>query len=71
MQILVSVSEVMSEFELLAMWGAWDLCLVFWIWVSSCCFKVSKPIVSQYVEDVRVHATAGLQVQIRVGAENI
>jgi len=34
-------------------------------------FKISKPLVSQYVEDVIVHATAGLQVGIRVGAENI
>jgi len=71
MLILVSVSDVMSEFELLAMWGAWDLCLVFWLWVSSCCFKISKPLVSQYVEGVIVHATAGLQVEIRVVAENI
>jgi len=39
--------------------------------VSSCCLKVSKPMVSQYVEDVIVHATAGLRVEIRVGAENI
>jgi hypothetical protein len=39
--------------------------------VRSCCFKVSKPMVSHYVEDVIVHATDGLQVEIRVGAENI
>lgn len=39
--------------------------------MSSCCFKISKPLVSQYVDDVIVHATAGLQVELRVVAENV
>jgi hypothetical protein len=39
--------------------------------MSNCYFKIAKLLVSQYIEDVIVHATAGLQVEIRVVADNV
>jgi len=35
MQIVVSMSDVMSAFELLAMWEAWDVCFSGYEWVAA------------------------------------